>query len=426
MLIVMRVAIVGAGMGGLVLAQALNRAGDDVTVFERDAEVGATGGYRLHLNEAATGVIDRHLDPALVSAIWASSAAPDSFRQFAVTDHRLRVLALDDRDAGARLLIGRVPLRRLLCRGLGDRVHFGATVTAYAEDEAGVEVQLSDGSRAGYDLLVGADGVGSRVAEGLAGRPTAQRLGLGAIAGRTFLGGADDPTVPPLLRRGPALAVGPGGLGMFLTVHDVRASGAPSATSDPLSGAEPEPPALIWAVLGVDRHFPADVRHLPAAALPELAQRLIARWQPAVRHLVARAAPETAAYFSFSAADPAREMTPWTARRVTALGDAVHAMPPTGGQAAATAIRDAGRLADQLASVRAGDLTLPDALTGFQAEMVGYATPALAEALQPGRWIRAASGRFATMAAYAVLPAAAALSSVIRRATFGRPTVGTR
>jgi salicylate hydroxylase len=101
---------------------------------------------------------------------------------------------------------------------------------------------------------------------------------------------------------------------------------------------------------------------------------------------------------------------------VTALGDAVHAMPPTGGRGAATAIRDADVLAGRLAQVRDGTLALPLALRRFEAEMATYAPAAVAASLVPARWIRALQGPAATIAARAGFPLATALAGGLRAA----------
>lgn len=47
----------------------------------------------------------------------------------------------------------------------GARIRLGTSVTSIAQEEHGVEVELSDGSRERYDLLVGADGLHSAVRE---------------------------------------------------------------------------------------------------------------------------------------------------------------------------------------------------------------------------------------------------------------------
>ena len=395
-------------MGGLVLAQALARAGDDVSVHDRDAAAAATGGYRLHLDARACAALRRHLAPELFEAIRAGAADPRTFRQFAFTDHRLRVLAVDERDPGAeRLLIGRVPLRTLLCRGIEDRVHFGTTFTGFdVQPDQRVAVRFADGSTTVADLLVGADGVGSRVTRALAGRPTSAGLGVSGIAGRTPVHDGNRDLVPALLRRGPALAFGPGGIGLFLTLHDP----GPAAPA-----AEIEAPALVWGVLADDRRYPADLRSVAADELVGTVLGLLERWDPAVRELVRQAEPVSAASYSFRATDPASDLTPWPVGPVTALGDAVHAMPPTGGRGAATAVRDADVLAGRLAQVRDGSLALPLALRRFEAEMATYAPAAVAESLGPVRWIRALQGPAATVAARAVFPLVGTLAGVLRR-----------
>ena len=50
----LRVAVAGAGLGGLCLAQGLHGAGADVTVYERDAALDTRQqGYRLHVDARA-------------------------------------------------------------------------------------------------------------------------------------------------------------------------------------------------------------------------------------------------------------------------------------------------------------------------------------------------------------------------------------
>ena len=402
--------IIGAGMGGLVLAQALARAGDDVSVHDRDAAAGATGGYRLHLDARACAALRRHLAPELFRAIQASAADPLTFRQFAFTDHRLRVLAVDERDPSAeRLLIGRVPLRTLLYRGIEDHVHFGTTCTGFdVQSDQRVAVHFADGSTAVADMFVGADGAGSEVARTLAGRPMSTRLGLSGIAGRTPVHDGNRDLVPALLRRGPALAFGPGGIGLFLTLHD-------PGRVDPAVDPEIEAPALVWGVLADDRRYPVDLRSVAADELVTTVLVMLERWDPGVRELVRQAEAGTVASYSFRATDPASDLTPWPAGPVTALGDAVHAMPPTGGRGAATAIRDADVLAGCLAQARDGTLALPLALRRFQSEMATYAPAAVTESLVPVRGIRALRGPVATVAARAAFPLVSALAGVLRR-----------
>jgi len=396
----MRVLVVGAGIGGLALAQALHLAGDDVQVVDRDPSASATGGYRLHLDALACGALRRALAPDHYEALLASSAGPGAFRQFTVTDHRLRVLAVDRQDPAAeQLLIGRVPLRRLLTVGLQDRIRFGweylshvvapdSTVTSRIRNIHTGFVTVTDP----VDLLVGADGVGSRVAQALAGRATSAPVGISGIAGRTPINAWTRSLVPELLRAGPALAFGPGGAAVFLSLHDPSNGPAVNPPTGNTVPADIEPPSLVWGLVAPNTRLPADLRALPASRLASIAVRLLAGWEPSVLASIAASDLSGVAAYSFFAADPGTDLTPWVARSATCLGDAVHAMPPTGGRGAATAIRDGDLLATHLRQVRQGSTTLAVALHDYQRAMTAYAPAAVRESLAPLPWIRASSG----------------------------------
>ena len=384
----MRVVVIGAGIGGLALAQGLRRAGVDVAVHDRDPEVSATGGYRLHLDARTCAALRRLLPPELHLAVLASAAHPRTFRQFALLDHRLRPLVVAPQPRGEdALLIGRVPLRRLLARGLD--VRFGAEFTGHERQPDGtVLARFADGSTDRGDLLVGADGVGSRVATALAGRPTSRPLGVTGVAGRTPLTPAVRALLPPVLLDGPGLALGPGAIA-FLSVHDPGSGAAADAP-----GAVLERGDLVWGLnLPTDRVPPG----------PDPAGRIAAGWPDPLRALVAAADPAATAVFRFHAADPDADLTPWPSGPVTALGDAVHAMPPTGGQAAATAIRDADLLVRELA----GGGPPVVAVHAYERAMPAHAVDAVRESLAPLRWMRPLGVPGAHRAAAAALRVAA-------------------
>lgn len=425
----MHIAIVGAGIGGLVAAHALARAGEDVEVFDRDPEVSATGGYRLHLDARACAILRRRLSPDLYAALQASAAGPAAMRQFAVTDHRLRLLARQLEDPGEeRLMIGRIPLRQLLATGLGERLHFGRRYTEHVvRPDQTVEVRFADGGAVVADLLVGADGVGSRVAAALAGRATSAPVGLSGIAARTPVRGDHQHLVPALLRDGPALALGPGGVGLFLSHHDPELTSAVDPAACRTVPAVREPASIVWGLIAPDDRLPDDLRAGPPERLVPVAATLLAGWAPGVHALVAACDPSSAAAYRFSATDPTGPLTPWPAGCVTALGDAVHAMPPTGGRSAATAIRDADALARRLAGVRRGRDTLATALAAYHRDLARYAPAAIVESLQPVGWITALRGPIPTALARVALPTAAAGAAAarwLRSAVAGGPAMG--
>lgn len=392
----MRVIVIGAGIGGLTLAQGLRGVGVDVSVHDRDGAPSDTSGYRLHLGALAREALARRLPPPLMQAVLASSAGGESFRRFTFNDHRLRVLLSRAQEEGERVMIGRVPLRELLCHGLDGAVRFGAEFTGYrVDDDGSVTATFADGSTDTGDLLVGADGVGSRVVRRLAGADADHPTGIEALAGRVPLDDRARALVPASLWTGPALAIGPGGVGAFLTLHDPVTSTIVDPRNCTAIPARTEAPYLLWAPgLPADR-FPARPGGRDGPGLVELGLDLFRGWDPAFRELVARTDPSTVGHFRFHAVDPDADPTPWPAGPVTALGDAVHAMPPTGGRGASTAIRDADVLTRHLLEAVAGRTTLPLAVHGFEEEMATYAPDAVRESLRPMRWQRRLSGALA-------------------------------
>ncbi len=268
-------------------------------------------------------------------------------------------------------------------------------------------------------MLVGADGVGSRVATLLAGRPTSAPIGIAGIAGRTPLTPATRALVPALLQEGAALAFGPVGASVFLTLHDL--DGGRRAAVDPATCTEVAPqleePALIWGYNAAASRLPAD---RDGADLVGAVGALLRSWDPRLRALVAAADPATVAAFRFHTCDPDGPLFPWPAGPVTALGDAVHAMPPTGGRAAATAICDADVLAGRLADVAAGHTTIALAVHDYQHEVTGYAADAVRVSLAPLRIQRLLSHPVADRVARAVTP----LLALARAGTLGRQHPG--
>ncbi|MGC5223505.1 FAD-dependent oxidoreductase [Micromonospora sp. DT81.3] len=377
----MRVVVCGAGIGGLTLAQAL-RTSCDVTVVERDDEAVSTGGYRLAINGAATAVLARSLGGDLMAEVRAVSDGADRFAQFTVATDRLRPLLIAPEDPDEdRLLAQRRALRLLLTRGLEDRILWSTRVTRVEQSDGSAVVHLDSGEELAADLVVGAEGAKSPTVRAVTIRAPDSDLHLTGIAGSTPR--TPGAVVPRFLRRGPALAFSADGTGMFLSLT--------SSGSGPLSPEIAEAvgsPSLVWGLIAPSsRVGPAPGRtpdDLVATAL-----RLTRHWHPWMAERIEAADRGRVAAFSFRAADPARDFTPWRPRNITALGDAIHAMPPTGGQAAATAIRDAGELADNVLAHTRGELTLDEALRRYHRSLRAWAVPALRESLGPVRVIRA-------------------------------------
>ncbi|MFB9465545.1 FAD-dependent monooxygenase [Streptomyces cinereospinus] len=157
--------IVGGGIAGLSAAIALSRAGVQCEVLEL---ADAPGGASLALSGRATEALD---ELGVYDALHARSTPfTDGTTAAHQMDEHGRLLSKGPQRPqwpGAKTPLGvhRPALLELLqetAQGLGAEVHRGVTTQTVDERGDGVFVTTTDGREARYDLVVGADGIGSR------------------------------------------------------------------------------------------------------------------------------------------------------------------------------------------------------------------------------------------------------------------------
>lgn len=157
-----RVLIVGGGIAGLALAPMLTRIGVAVDVIEREPAWRPVGtGIYLPGNAA------RALRVLGLEAQVASRAVEIARQRF--HDQHGRLLCEVDvaelwAAVGPCLALHRAELHGLLREAAGDvPIRIGRAVERLAQRDGIVSVELSDGTRGEYDLVVGADGIHSAV-----------------------------------------------------------------------------------------------------------------------------------------------------------------------------------------------------------------------------------------------------------------------
>jgi 2-polyprenyl-6-methoxyphenol hydroxylase-like FAD-dependent oxidoreductase len=404
--------IIGAGTGGLCLAHGLLGAGIDVRVFERDrTPVDRLQGYRLTISATGNRALQSCLPKANFERFVAASAKPNTAVNF--LDHRLhRLLSIpippaDPAAPESVRPVSRITLRQILLDGLADVVSFDQTFVSFEDAPGGrITANFADGSQASGDVLIGADGAGSRVRGQLL--PQAQRTDteIVAVSGRFALDEAVRHETPPVVFQGPTLFMGPPGRFMFASAVEY-----PPGNTSPYDRDE----YVMWGFSAWRKRLvlPGPIESLPNEAARKLVLAQMTDWHPSLRRLVERA--ETPSMSSF-AVKSARVVEPWATRNVTLLGDSLHNMTPFRGMGANTALWDAAALREALTAVSRGEQELIPALSAYERDMIDYGFEAVRTSLANMRRLHAEStlSRFATKTMFRIANVLPPLQRIFR------------
>jgi 6-hydroxynicotinate 3-monooxygenase len=162
-----RIAVIGAGLGGLTAAGYLQRAGFSATVYEQTASFARIGAGIVMGANAVRPLMHLGLGPALVAV----GIKPDSFLSRSWdTDETLYELVLDraseQRFGGPFLNVHRADLHDVLQTALRPgTIVFGHRLAELEETADAVRLRFENGVAAEADVVIGADGIWSRVRE---------------------------------------------------------------------------------------------------------------------------------------------------------------------------------------------------------------------------------------------------------------------
>ena len=320
-----RVAIIGGGIGGLTAANALRRAGVEVSVYEAAGELKEIGaGVALHAN--AMRVLRFIGVEEAVRKVAGRS-------EYAVTRDGItgRVISRTDRARFAELhgiepaTVHRADLLDVLAAALPEGTATLAKRCVSVESGGSSAVaRFADGTEVEADVIIGADGIHSVVRTALFG-PDAPRF-TGKICYRSV--------IPTAAVRGGALSDVAADNGQWLGPHG-------TIVLYPLRGEE---------LINVVAHYDDDTyRHESWVTECERAEVLAryAGWHQSLLRLFE--AGDTWYKWALYDRDP---IPAWTSGRVTLLGDAAHPMLPYLGQGACQALEDGAVLANALADPR--------------------------------------------------------------------------
>ncbi|WGS54268.1 FAD-dependent monooxygenase [Paraburkholderia sp. D15] len=346
------IAIIGAGLGGLMLARVLHVHGIAATVYEADASAHARtqgGMLDIHLNNGQLALKDAELFDEFVAIIHAGGQATR------VLDRNGQVL-LDEPDdgTGGRPEVPRGALRQLLLDSLpAGTIRWGhKLITASAFEDGRHRLTFADNSTTTTDLLVGADGAWSKVRPLLSGAKPAY---VGTSYIETYLHDSDTH------HKASAAAVGSGGLFAIEPGKGI------------LAHREPHGVLHTYVQLNKPQAWFDEIDFTDPGAAKERIAREFAGWSPALTALITDG--ETNPVFRPIHALPINHR--WArVPGVTLLGDAAHLMIPSG-EGANLAMFDGAELGKAIAAN-------PDdkeaALAAFEEQMFTRSAAEAAEA----------------------------------------------
>ncbi|MDX3111929.1 MULTISPECIES: FAD-dependent oxidoreductase [Streptomyces] len=346
------VLVIGGGAAGNAVTVLLRRAGIAVELIEAEPDWNVLGsGITLQGNALRVlrevGVWDEVRESGYaVDAV--AMAAPDGTVFHVQQDFRT-----GGDDLPSIFGMRRPRLQEILCEAVlrtGAAVRLGTTAEELVEDAAGVTVRFSDGTEGHYDLVIAADGVGSRTRAmiGISDKPEPTGMAIWRV-----------PVPRPESVERMTLAYG-----------------GPCY----IAGYCPTSKSTVYAYLVEANRDRACIG--PASYADEM-RRLAAPYGGAW--------PEIAA----SITDPAEVNYTWFDRllvegswhrgRVVLIGDAAHVCPPTLAQGAAMSLEDASVLAEMLTAEQDWS-SLDSLLTGFHERRIGRVRMVVEASVQLGQW----------------------------------------
>jgi 2-polyprenyl-6-methoxyphenol hydroxylase-like FAD-dependent oxidoreductase len=303
----MRIAIIGGGIGGLTAALALRQFGFEPQVFEQAPELLEVGSAIIMwpnamrvLHQLGLSDMVRHDGGVLEQARWLN-------RDGQLLNH----FALPKTDLPA-IVLHRAHLQQALLGALPSAsIHLGHVFEACEQNSDVVVAKFANGTSLEFDLLIGADGLHSRLrAQLLNDGPPVDR---GYIAWRgvvSFTPGSLTPaSAVEIYGSGKRFGIGPLGSGKV---------GWWASTNESLTSVN------------------------DGSAPKELLLRLFDGWCEPVRELIEATPPN---FLIRNVVSDRRPRRGWSDGAVTLLGDAIHPSTPNLGQGGCLAIEDAAVLA---------------------------------------------------------------------------------
>lgn len=369
------VVIIGGGLGGLALAQSLRKNRIDFHVCEREPEDHfVQTGYRIKINENGSNALRFCLPAKLYDLYMETSVIGPAHPTF------LDPISLEPTEeqhpmynkAEVTPSVNRFTFREVLLGELNDKIRYGYRFTHYERLENGrLRAWFDNGEHMDADVLVGADGGGSRVRHQY--KPGVKIFDTGgrALYTKVLLNDARRKELHRLIGDGSmrCLLNPEGDAPVSLLLEDMAFKPNMELLPESMSLKVKISPQqdYLYAVFACSPDWfgisDEQLFQLNGYELLSFTQEKTKHWNPQVKRMLELAEPEKTAVYHLRNVLPYK---PW--RETTSLvllGDALHPMTPAGigGNAA---LYDACELSKELINVINGKKELLAALRDYE------------------------------------------------------------
>ncbi|KAH8676284.1 hypothetical protein BX600DRAFT_508449 [Xylariales sp. PMI_506] len=330
----LRIAIVGAGIGGLSAAIALRRQGHDISIFEQSNFASETGAA-VHLAPNSNGILRRwgifaeEFGGTLLSHLLERGGNGEIVKNIDLNEpnkmwqhpwHLVHRIALHDK----------LKERATDPSGPGSCSKLQTSARVMDVDPEAGRLTFADGSTFEAEVIIGADGIYSKTRKALDGGEV-KLFGSGKAAFRFLIPrkvALADPITKPLVEQD-------GTLSMWFS-GDRRIIMYPCNDNETLNFVLIHPDTESHATQSDEWNKQGDI---------EQVLKVYKDFDPTIKHLIGKADPAELKVWQLLDMD---KLPSWTKGKLALLGDAAHPFTPHQGQGAGQAMEDAAALATVL------------------------------------------------------------------------------